>query len=743
MRALILVALFAPRLVWAAAVASVFGGRVACVETSGVQFCRGDVGHRVPSWDGVPLDANLTLPPAGTSGPYPLIVELHGWSLAKTDAPEVTRALDGYAVLSYTARGFHESCGTAASRVPDPTLPDPDACATRGWIRLADVRYEARDTQYLAALLADEGLVLPTKIGVTGASYGGGQSLILAALRNRVMLPDGTLQPWKSPNGTDMAIAAAAPLIPWSDLGEALTPTGRTLDYRSANPYPNRAGVQKQSWNALLYGLGVSTGFYAPSGLDPDADLAAWNARLSAGEPYDGDAALQHILAEVTQHHSAYYVDDSIAPAPLLIYNAWTDDLFPVDEGLRFWLKTRAKHPEAEISIHFADGFGHPRANVGANTARVDARVMQLFARHLKGAGDAPPPVEVYTQACNGAAEAGPFTAPTWDAIHPGEVRFRDRRLRRFTQAGGSADVEAALDPLNGGPCRTLSATTDPGAATYLFPKATGDGFTLLGSPTVVADLTVGGSFALVAARLWDVAPDRTQTLVSHSFYRPRSDNAGPQVLQLHPNGWHFAAGHRPKLELLGRSVPFGRASNGTFTVEVRRLELRLPVHELPSGKVVKALAADVLPAAAVEPPDAGPPACPAMPSAGCRSGTGGVVPHGGGSTWSWSGTLRAADVGDPRATTGYRLCAYTGTNLNGSAVAFPGGRCGRRPCWRLGRGGAALRGTPPASDWVAADFRLAPHGGKPAIAVSTAAGVPNGRIQLRATNGACWETNG
>src|SRR5262249_4441755 len=157
---------------------------------------QGDVAHRVPSWDGVPLDANLTLPPAGTAGPYPLIVELHGGGLSKTDTPEVARALDGYAVLSYTARGFHTSCGTPASRVPDATLPDPDACTSRGWIRLADVRYEARDTQHLAGVLADEGLVLPTKIGVTGASYGGGQSLILAALRNRVMLPDGTLEPW-------------------------------------------------------------------------------------------------------------------------------------------------------------------------------------------------------------------------------------------------------------------------------------------------------------------------------------------------------------------------------------------------------------------------------------------------------------------------------------------------------------------------------------------------------------------
>jgi hypothetical protein len=31
--------------------------------------------------------------------------------------------------------------------------------------------------------------------------------MILAALRNRVMQPDGTLVPWKSPAGLDMTIA--------------------------------------------------------------------------------------------------------------------------------------------------------------------------------------------------------------------------------------------------------------------------------------------------------------------------------------------------------------------------------------------------------------------------------------------------------------------------------------------------------------------------------------------------------
>src|SRR5262249_7123588 len=88
----------------------------------------------------------------------------------------------------------------------------------------------------------------------------------------------------------------------------------------------------------------------------------------------------------------------------------------------------------------------------------------------------------------------------------------------------------------------------------------------------------------------------------SHTFYRPRTDNAARQVFQLHPNGWTFAPGHIAKLELLGQSAPFGRPSNGSFTVRVSNLELRLPVLDEPDGDVIKAPAPAVTPPRAPEP---------------------------------------------------------------------------------------------------------------------------------------------
>ena len=48
--------------------------------------------------------------------------------------------------------------------------------------------YEVRDAQYLLGQLADDGVIDPQRIGAIGGSYGGGMSIALGALRNRVQL---------------------------------------------------------------------------------------------------------------------------------------------------------------------------------------------------------------------------------------------------------------------------------------------------------------------------------------------------------------------------------------------------------------------------------------------------------------------------------------------------------------------------------------------------------------------------
>jgi dipeptidyl aminopeptidase/acylaminoacyl peptidase len=50
-------------------------------------------------------------------------------------------------------------------------------------------------------LLVDARIVDPARIGATGPSYGGGVTLALATLKDRVMAADGSLRPWRSPVG--------------------------------------------------------------------------------------------------------------------------------------------------------------------------------------------------------------------------------------------------------------------------------------------------------------------------------------------------------------------------------------------------------------------------------------------------------------------------------------------------------------------------------------------------------------
>lgn len=197
-----------------------------CAPVDGLYQCSG----LVETWDGVPLDTTVTLPAKGERR-LPLVALIHGFGDSKyaylDPASEAytgnafTWARRGYAVLTYTARGLWGSCGTPESRFASPL-----ACAD-GHIHLADVRYEGRDTQELIGRLVDQRFVDPRRIGVTGDSYGGGQSLMLGALRDRVMLPDGKLVPWRTEDGRRLRLAASAPVIPWSDLVSAAAPNGR------------------------------------------------------------------------------------------------------------------------------------------------------------------------------------------------------------------------------------------------------------------------------------------------------------------------------------------------------------------------------------------------------------------------------------------------------------------------------------------------------------------------------------
>jgi X-Pro dipeptidyl-peptidase-like protein len=603
-----------------AAIPDVFGGAVSCTTAGdGVREC-GSTSPRstAPSWDGTPIDVNVAFPPAsGSDDNYPLIIVGHGYGGSKigfgtSGGTDGLRRFTsrGYAVFSMTDRGFHESCGSTASITAGGSACD------NGYIHLMDDRYEIRDAQFFAGELADEGDVDGQKVGAIGGSYGGGLSLQLAALKDRVMMPDGSLVPWTSPvNGIPMRIAGAAPDIPWSDLAYSLTPNGHKLDYVADPAYDGRMGIEKESFNNGLYatvtlGAGRYCGMapYPSPCTDFGADVTSWKTRIEQGEPYDGDPTAQAILDEIKAHHSAYYIDHSEPPAPLLISNGFSDDLFPADEAIGYYNRIRAQYPDAPISLFFGD-FGHMRALNKADVSNaLDAADNAWLDFYVKGSGQQPfQGATAYTLTCpSSAPSGGPYQAGSWAGLSHGVVRFRDQGSKTISASGGSPSVDNTFDPVQNGSggdaCQTAPGDDVSGVASYRLPAAGGNGYTLLGSPTVVATIANPVANSELAARLLDVnTSDNTETLVARQLYRPQVGTAR-QVFQLHPSGHLFAPGHVAKLELLPKDAgggslnSYGRPANGQGDITISKLDLRLPVVDDPGAAGGQVGAAPALP---------------------------------------------------------------------------------------------------------------------------------------------------
>lgn len=538
----------------------------ACTARDGVRFCpTPDLAGRVRSWDGVPLDVDVTLPPNG-EGPFPTILLLHGLTQNKTtfQGPggdprynDVAFAKRGYAVVTPTARGFGRSCGRALAGTPG---------CERAWMRLDDIRYEVRDLQWLAGLLVDQRIAAPTRIGATGVSYGGGASVMLAFLRDRVVRPDGTLVPWRSPRGTRIRLAAAWPRWGWTN-GEAIfTRIGRGGWLRKP------PGVSVGAWADTIFGA-ANTGLVAPLGSELSADVNGWKQLLDAGT---FTARARAVLDNAYRYHGIAGLRGGAAP--LLFQQGWTDALFPVPQALTGYDALRRRDPKAPVALQLGD-LGHGGANHPQDAARFARDGLRFFDAWLmgKGSGPAPGAVTAFTQSCPRTAPAGggPFVARSFAALAPRRLAVGTRRTLRITSAGASAELARALSPVSGDFC--VPQRSDP-TSTATF-SARSPGLTLLGLPVITGRVRTSGRYGQLDARIWDRDPQAgTQRLVTRGAYRLADDQRGRFRFVLDGNGWRFARGHRIVVELLGRDAPTYRPSPAAFSARLGDLRVVLPV---------------------------------------------------------------------------------------------------------------------------------------------------------------------
>ncbi|WP_406004112.1 alpha/beta fold hydrolase [Streptomyces sp. NBC_00987] len=159
----------------------------AAADDSGPAVHRQD---RMMKADGVSVDTSYFT--AGSTGRRPAVLIGHGFGGSKDDvrAQAEQLARSGYAVLTWSARGFGKSGGDISLNAPDREVADVS--------RLIDWLADRPEVE-----LDAKG---DPRVGITGASYGGAVSLLAA--------------------GYDKRVDAIAPQITYWNLADALFPDG-------------------------------------------------------------------------------------------------------------------------------------------------------------------------------------------------------------------------------------------------------------------------------------------------------------------------------------------------------------------------------------------------------------------------------------------------------------------------------------------------------------------------------------
>ena len=592
--------------------------------TGGDRICSGEV----PSFDGAKLDVDLTLPSGGGAS-HPLIVLLHGFGNNKHEWESTTDEGDGadkyhwnshwfaehgYYVLAYTARGFRDD-GSYDDYQPDTpggTSIDLSNQYTSGTLHLKSRDYEIRDTQWLAAVVAaahpdvDRGAV-----AVSGGSYGGGESWMQAA------------QPtWSFPHDQDptlpvLQLQVAVPKYPWTDLAYSLAPNGHGggphLDdlYESSQGRPdsdtgegNPIGDPKLSYLAGLTALGQEKGFYeqgqstTPGDEErpPGINVFAWNARsIAQGDPYDAggveDPIVQQIRRGLTEIRSSYYQDEGWAAeaqgrkVAVFSISGWTDDLFPPVESFRQFKYLKRLDPRWPVEVAVGD-VGHSRAqNKPATWHRLNDQAWQWLQSNINGSHDQQTTVSSEPTVCTDDAPAERVTATTPEGLANGTLTVAFPGGSLANPLGVADPNGLATDAIVGDivqPGEQCHTSDGPalGGYTQYSPPLTSE-LTYIGLGYVRVPYTLTGQTATLDARLFDAAPDGTETLMTRGTYRidvPAYDTpAGTLRLPLYGNHWRLAPGHRLRLDLTQSDNPTFRPSNEPSSIAFSSATLVLP----------------------------------------------------------------------------------------------------------------------------------------------------------------------
>lgn len=480
------------------------------------------------------------------SSPRPAVLLAHGFGGSKADEAGQARKLarSGYAVLTWSARGFGQSTGQIGLNAPDR---------------------EVQDVKHLVDWLAQRPEVQldapgDPRVGITGASYGGAISLLAAA--------------------ADPRIDAVATRITWWNLADALFPQG--VQGGSAAD-----GVFKKLWAGIFFTTGSAGDLTTPAGKAKPAAAgpvgcgrftdelcAMYNRVATAGRP---DAAAVDLLAKSSP--STYATQIKV---PTLVVQGEQDSLFPLDQGDAIAKGVAANG--APVAVDWFAG-GH---DGGTETSdRVDSRVGAWFDHYLKKQSTGTGPAFRVTRI--GGVDSTGFQAVLRGADASSYPGLAGTASRSVELTGGEQSI---ANPPGGAP---PAISTVPGLGALSQASALGAGLSvdfpgqyaafdsaplgstlqLTGSPTIQLTVHADQPDAVLFGKVYDLGPDGKQTLPQQLAAPLRitgADAPGGRTVRitLPAVDYSFTAGHRMRLVLSSTDLAYASpAQPATYRLAV------------------------------------------------------------------------------------------------------------------------------------------------------------------------------
>lgn len=469
--------------------------------------------------DGVRLDTSYFT--AGSGGRRPAVLLAHGFGGSKDDvrgqAEDLAR--DGYAVLTWSARGFGKSTGKIGLNAPDGEVADVS--------RLIDWLAEQPQVE-----LDEDG---DPRVGVAGGSYGGAVALLAA--------------------GHDTRVDAVAPAITYWNLADAL--------------FPN--GVFKKLWAGIFVNSGGGCDRF-------EADLCRMYQRVAESGTPDAEAvellearSPQAVGARIKvptlltqgQTDSLFPLGQADAAAKAIRANG-----APVDVD---WIAgghdggdLENDRVQARIDAWFDrylkddQGAGTGPAFRVTRTGGVDSTDGQA---QLRGAS-----ADRYPGLANGQRS----------------VPLRGREQSVDNPAGASPPAVSALPGIGGaGGLSQLSSlgvgvSLDfPGQYAAFESAPVGDDLRITGSPTATAHVRSTTEDAVLFAKVYDVGPGGTSPVLPSQLVTPvrvEDAKAGKDVTVTLPAIDHeVEKGHRLRLVLASTDLGYASpAAPATYTVSLK-----------------------------------------------------------------------------------------------------------------------------------------------------------------------------